>query len=386
MDSPILDRTNIADKNSYFIFNEGKYQAVNGELPLRQNLFLEGDNLPILNDLLATHKEIFRIIYIDPPYNTRNYLLTYHDNRKSKLWLEMMKDRLKIARDLLSENGVIFTSIDSSEVWNLKLLFDEIFGSENFLGEIIWHNRTTPNDAKSNFACDHEYILCYAKNSNQVVFKGNQKDLDKYKNPDNDPNGPWMIDNPSAASGQENYKFPIVNPFTKQEYFPPKGRYWAFAPARVEQWALSGKLVFPKMLGKKFILKKYLSELKSHHKAFSSVISGILTSHGTKELKQLFDGEGAPLKFPKPTALIKTLLEQLAENEDHILDFFAGSGTTADACIQLEKEKNIKLNWVMIQIPEPVRAGSQGEIMGFKTVSEITKERIKRAYEVSSLK
>ncbi|MEM9673276.1 MAG: site-specific DNA-methyltransferase [Bacteroidota bacterium] len=305
---------------------------------------IEGDNYHALSALTITHAQRVDVIYIDPPYNTGNPHLTYHDNRKGKSaanrhskWLNFMYHRLRLAQELLTEDGVLFISIDDREMAHLKLLCDGLFGSDNFIGNFVWVNRTTPNDAANKFAADHEYILVYARNRQHFQLKGVPKGFSKYINRDNDPNGPWMPDNPSAASGTEKDRFPIKNPHTGEVYYPPDGRYWAFAKRRVKEWTKSGKLVFPQEEGKRFVLKKYLSELKSDYKPASSIINSVLTSHGTKELKQLFSG-GSPIKYPKPTALLKYLLGLIEKKDGVFLDFFAGSGTTGQAILELNQE------------------------------------------------
>ncbi|MEM6842532.1 MAG: site-specific DNA-methyltransferase [Bacteroidota bacterium] len=305
---------------------------------------IEGDNYHTLSALTITHARRVDVIYIDPPYNTGNPHLTYHDNRKDKSsasrhskWLNFMYHRLRLAQELLTDDGVLLISIDDREMAHLKLLCDGLFGSDNFIGNFVWVNRTTPNDAANKFATDHEYILVYAKDRQHFQLKGVPKDFSKYINRDNDPSGPWMPDNPSAASGTEKDRFPIKNPHTGEVYYPPDGRYWAFAKRRVNEWAKSGKLVFPKEKGKRFVLKKYLSELKSERKPASSIVNNVLTSHGTKELKQLFGG-GSPIKYPKPTALLKYILGLIDKPEGVFLDFFAGSGTTGQAILELNQE------------------------------------------------
>ena len=305
---------------------------------------IEGDNYHTLSSLIITHTGRVDVIYIDPPYNTGNRHLTYHDHRKDPAaanrhskWLNFMYHRLQLAVELLTDDGVLFISIDDREMAHLKLMCDGLFGSDNFIGNFVWVNRTTPNDAANKFATDHEYILVYAKNQKRFRLTGIPKDFTKYINRDDDPKGPWMPDNPSAASGTEKDRFPIKNPHTGEVYYPPAGRYWAFAKRRIKEWTQSGKMVFPTEVGKRFILKKYLSELKSEHKPASSVIQNVLTSHGTKELKQLF-GAGSPIKYPKPTALLKYLLGLIDKKDGVFLDFFAGSGTTGQAVLELNQE------------------------------------------------
>lgn len=367
-----------------------------------QNLFIEGDNLEVLKLLQKSYHRQVKMIYIDPPYNTGNDFV-YEDDFKDGVkhylemtgqldsdgkklstnsssagryhtnWLNMMYPRLKLARNLLRDDGVIFISIDDNEQDNLKKLCNEVFGEENFVGNFIWKNRTTPNDAKSNFASDHEYIYIYAKNYQNLFFKGLAKDLSNYKNPDNDPNGEWIPDNPSAASG--NYKFEIINPYTGEIYKPPTGRYWAFSEKRVDEWQASGKLVFPTTPNKNFLLKKYLKELKSENKPIGSVIEGILTSHGTKEINKLYP-EGSPFKYPKPPELIKLFIEQTCNNGDLILDFFAGSATTAHSLILGASE--LKLRFILVQLPEPISKDEVAYSLGYRKISAISIDRILR--------
>ena len=287
----------------------------------------------------------------------------------------MIYPRLKLARNLLKDDGIMLISIDENEISNLTKLCSEIFGEENIIGSFIWNNRTTPNDANNNFAINHEYILIIAKNAQLASFKGIQKDLSNYKNPDNDPNGPWIKDNPSAASGSEKDRFIIKNPFTGQEYLPPKGRYWGFSQKRVEEWTKSGKLVFPKENNKNFILKKYLKELKSNFKPQGSLITDILTMHGTKEIRKIFHDSQNVFKYPKPSKLISYLLNQLKLENDIILDFFSGSATTAHAIFNL----NNKNKFILVQIPEILDENSEAYKAGYETICEIGKERIRRA-------
>lgn len=301
------------------------------------NLLIEGDNYYSLKSLIPTYKEKIDVIYIDPPYNTGNTKFNYNDKFQSD-WLSFMNKRLVLANQLLSDNGIIFISIDDNQLYELKLLCDEVFGRDKFVGNLIWKCRTGANDNKMNFSTNHEYILCYAKGFRK--FKGIEKDFSKYKNPDNDPNGRWMKDNPSAATGTEKDRFPITNPYTSEVYYPPAGRYWAFAEKTVEKYVQQGKLIFPKQKGKRFVLKKYLSEVKSDKKPNTSLDladGSVLTLHGTKELKEIFNG-GSPFKYPKPSNLILKLLEMVTDKNSLVLDFFAGSGTTGHAVLKLNEQ------------------------------------------------
>lgn len=367
-----------------------------------KNIFIEGDNQEALKLLKADYTGKIKLIYIDPPYNTGNNFV-YTDNFKSKQnnekrsndsnpdelikrnninsgrihsnWLSMMFPRLYLAHNLLKNDGIILISIDHHESATLRLIMNSIYGEKNYVGEFVWHNRTTPNDTKRNFTTDHEYILIYAKNAKLVNFEGVKKNLSNYKNKDKDPNGPWIVDNPSAASGTESYRFPIENPFTGEIYYPPAGRFWAFAPKRVQEWLKSGKLVFPKKKGKRFTLKKYLHELRSTKKPLSSVIKGILTTKGTRELKDLFNS-GSPFKYPKPVELIQLLIEQYTIDGDLVIDFFAGSGTTAHAVIKSNLETGQNKNFIIVQIPEKIPENNPAYKEGYRVITDITKRRI----------
>ena len=324
-----------------------------GEVGRPTHYIIEGDNYHALTTLNITHRGRIDAIYIDPPYNTGQTGLRYTDRtggktptEKHSRWLSFMYHRLRLAKDLLTDDGALFISIDDREMAHLKLLCDGILSAKNFIGNFVWVNRTTPNDAANRFATDHEYILVYARQREHFRLKGVPKDLVKYVNRDDDPRGPWMPDNPSAASGTEKDRFPIKNPHTGEVYYPPAGRYWAFAQRRVKEWTASGKLVFPEEPGKKFLLKKYRAELKSDTKPASSLIQGILTAQGTKELKQLF-GTGSPMKYPKPVALLKYLLGLLDKQNGIFMDFFAGSGTLGQAVIELNREDDGQRSFIL---------------------------------------
>jgi adenine-specific DNA-methyltransferase len=365
-----------------------------------ENLYIEGDNLEVLKQLQKTYFGKIKMIYIDPPYNTGGDFV-YKDDFKDSIknykeqtnqtsssnpdtsgryhtdWLNMMYPRLLLSKNLLTEDGAIFISIDENEMENLKKICDEIYGENNHLGTLIWENRTAPNDSGSNFGVIHEYLLIYSKRPNNFSLKGIEKDFSNYKNPDNDPNGPWIKDNPSAASGSEADRFPIINPYTGENYYPPRGRYWAFSEKRVSEWLSSGKLVFPKVKNKNFILKKYKNELKSMYNPFQSIFRGYLTMHGTKEFKELFSEGSELFKYPKPTDFIKALIAQVREKDFIVLDFFSGSGTTAAAVIQLNALDGGKRKFIMVQLPEKIDEKATVHKV-YDTICEVGKERIRR--------
>ncbi len=371
---------------------------------ITENLYIEWDNFEVLKILQESYLWKVKMIYIDPPYNTWKDFV-YKDNFKVskedyeddlwvedeegwKLfkntdtngrfhsdWLSMMYERLIVARDLLKDDWVIFMSIDENEIHNLKKISDEIYWEENYIWEFIWNNRTTPNDAQCNFASTHEYILIYWK-TNNIIFKWLEKDFSNYKNSDNDINWDWIADNPTAASW--NYKFEIKNPFTWEIYTPPVWRYWAFSEKRVEEWYKSWKLLFPKVNWKNFLLKKYKKDLKSDFKPIPSIINWILTSIWAKERKELFP-EWKFFDYPKPTILIKYLLNQTLQVDDLVIDFFSWSATTAHAVMQLNAEDGGNRKFVMVQIPEETDEKSEAFKAWYKNICEIWKERIRRA-------
>ncbi len=381
--------------------------------PVNNNLFIEGDNLDALRLLKQDYQSGIKLVYFDPPYNTGkqfafndNYQIsssqylaylnelnpvridTFAKNRiesgeKHTQWLNMIYPRLIHARDLLTKDGLILFSIDESEKSNLQIICNEVFGENNFVGSFIWVNRSIPNDSAHFFATTHEYILMYAKNKELVKFKGEEKDLSSYAKPDCDCNGDWIADNPTAASGNKNSRFPIKNPFTGEEYFPPSGRYWAFSKNRVGEWTKSGKLVFPKEVGKRFLLKKYKSELKSRRKPISSIINDIPTSKGTKELKSLYP-EGLPFKYPKPTDLLVKLFGQLSDDGDYILDLFAGSASSVHAIFKLNEKENTNRNFICVQNNEPTVEGSDAYAMGFRRLCDLSRDRIIRSGKLYS--
>ncbi len=302
-----------------------------------ENLIFSGDNLEVLRHLQNSYKSRIEYIYIDPPYNTGSDGFTYPDKfeyNDEKLkdifnlseeelkrfksiqgksnhsaWLAFMYPRLLLARKLLTETGKISVSIDENEFATLKLLLDEIFGESSFVGDIIRKTKSTTNDASTGFNQQHEHTLLYAKNINKVKMKGTIKDFSGYKNIDNDLNGPWAPDNPSARSGSKNSLFEIKNPFTGKVDTPPKGRYWAFSKQTFEKWIESGKVKFKKETkdGERgFVIKKYLKEIKNQYNPVNSLFgvdNKYMNQVATKYLVNLFDGES--LFFKSKTSRIR---------------------------------------------------------------------------------
>jgi len=379
-----------------------------------QNLLIKGDNLEVLKHLSNAYKEAIKMIYIDPPYNTGSDGFVYNDNRKflpeelSRLagielerafrildftknrenshsaWLTFMYPRLYIARHLLREDGVIFISIDDNEQAQLKLLCDEVFGEENFVEQIIWKKRATPPNDR-NIGRLHEYILCYAKQETKIelgLLPRDEKSIARYKNPDNNPRGAWVMSDLSANGKggriSQTTIYPIMNPKTKIEHMPSEGRCWLFNKEKMNLYIKEGRIGFREKTGTPY-LKRYLSEVRQ-----GLTLPTILTDFGfsstsASELDKLFIKKGL-FEYAKPTTLLKVLLNiGIINKEDFILDFFAGSGTTAHAVMQLNAEDNGDRKFITVQIPEEIDKKSEAYKAGYKTIFDITKARIEKA-------
>jgi len=372
-----------------------------------QNLYIEGDNLDVLKLLSGSYMNRIKTIYIDPPYNTgndfvyndgfadsiENYKKVIGETAKSNPetagryhtnWLNMMYPRLKLARILLRDDGVIFISIDDNEAHNLRKLCDEVFGEENFVEQIVWQKRTSP-DARKKISAGHEYILIYAKNLNNFddsfnILSLSEEDKEMYKNPDNDPRGPWVSSDFTAQGYRPNQKYKIVTP-SGTEYSPPEGRCWKNIESVYLQQVAERRMWFGND-GKGVPRRKtYLSERsgKNIWTWWSNKEVGH-TQEATQEVKKIFGVEAPIFDYPKPIRLIKRIL-QIATNptDDHIiLDFFSGSATTAHAVMQLNKEDNGNRRFILVQLPEPVDLESNAYKDGYENICEIGKERIRR--------
>ncbi len=318
------------------------------------NLLIEGDNYHSLAVLNFTHHEAIDVIYIDPPYNTGKKDFKYNDNwveledsyRHSK-WLSFMERRLKLAKGLLKDTGVIFISIDDNEQAQLKILCDEIFGEKNFLANILWKKRAgAPNDKI--LGTIHEYILCYAKRIESVkIYRKTrtEEQLNRYQNPDNHPKGAWAADNlMSNVKGGRYVKslyFPIINPKTGEKFFPSSNGNWRFNRERIDELLKNNEIYFGKDGDGRPKLKRFLSEVKDGT-PFSTIWDGVgYNNTATSEIMNLF-GTVNIFDTPKPIGLIKEILSLSTNNKKDytVLDFFAGSGTTGHAVLELNKEDN----------------------------------------------
>ncbi len=366
------------------------------------NIFIEGDNLEVLKLLYKSYFGRVKMIYIDPPYNTGNDFV-YPDNfadpldtylkltgqkttegnlltsnpetsgRYHSAWLSMIYPRLFVARQLLREDGVIFISIDDHEVHNLRMVMNEIFGEENFLASIVWRRRQVADNRNLNqVSTDHEYVLCYGREN--TSFSGVEKDLDKYRNPDNDPRGPWMSDNMTGLASRDqrpNLHYDVVNPENGHRYPPHPSRGWIYEKKRMERLIAEKRIIWPGMQDGRPRFKRFLNEIRSKFTGFSTVQDFGYTTNGTREIVSAF-GEKV-FDFPKPLAVMKNLCKQITAptDADLIVDFFAGSCTAAQAILEQNSEDNGNRQFIMVQLPEPT--GNKD----YPTIAEIGKERIR---------
>lgn len=309
------------------------------------HILIEGDNLEALSTLAYTHAGKIDVIYIDPPYNTGNKDFIYNDSyvdkedsyRHSK-WLSFMSRRLKIAKQLLSDKGVIFISIDDNEQAQLKLLCDELFGEVNLISDVIWQSRkSVSND--THISLNHNYTLIYARNlSNIDKLKFRlPASSEKFSNPDNDPRGVWVADPFDAPEIRENLTYPIINPNTKVVYLPPKGRHWRTTKEEYEKYLADNRIVFGKKGTTKPQLKRFLDFAQEKGKTPLSIWNDIeTTTNGTQLLEKILGDK--LFNNPKPLELLIRIISLGADSNSYILDFFAGSGTTLHATMQLNAD------------------------------------------------
>lgn len=314
----------------------------------QMNFLIEGDNLASLKLLEKTHKGRIDLIYIDPPYNTGNKDFVYDDRfvdsndtfRHSK-WLSFMEKRLQIARSLLSENGVIFISIDDNEQAQVKLMCDSIFGADNFIAQIIWERAFAPVNLKKHFSESHDYIVCFAKNFQNAICNGltrNNENDSRYSNPDNDARGSWTSSDMTVGPAVPEKIYTITTPGGKK-LTPASGRCWLFTQKRYQEMLADNRIWFGLDGNNMPRVKKFLSEVKQ---GITPMTIWKYTEVGhsqdaTKELKNIFDGE-SKFTYPKSIRLLQRIVGLYGDKYSTILDFFAGSGTTGHAVMKLNAE------------------------------------------------
>lgn len=394
-----------------------------------QNVFIEAENLEALKILQKSYAGSVKMIYIDPPYNTGNDSFVYPDKfsesreeyarrvgdtddagylkrdgvfqgawRKNgkdsghyhSNWLSMMLPRLHLAKTLLREDGVIFISIDDNEQAQLKLLCDEVFGVENFVGQFPWRKRTAKSDVPFGVSADYEYLLAYAR-SNAFIASIDAEER-RYFETDDFPNRPWRthdLTKQTSAAERPNSFFTMINPRNGKEYPANPLRTWAITEETFQEYYDAGKIVFPDdydFLKIKNPVMRYFKDddmgkagERFGRKAVSTRLPENvgMSLNGTKEITELF--EGKLFDFPKPSSLIKYLLQILHVSDGIILDFFSGSGTTAHAVMQLNAEDGGCRRFICVQLPEETDEKSEARKAGFDTIAEIAKERIRRA-------
>lgn len=389
-----------------------------------QNLFIEGDNLEVLKLLQKSYHKKVKIIYIDPPYNTGKdfvYKDNFQDNMKNYLeltsqidfegnelsansetsgrfhtdWLNMMYPRLKLARNLLADDGVIFISIDDNEVSNLRKICDEIFGEDNFVANVVWQKKFSRSNDATYFSTMHDHILCYAKQSktanteqawNLNLLPRGEEIPKGYSNPDNDVRGVWTSVILSAKSGTDKLKYSITTP-SGRECAPPDGRYWSVNQNRFNELVKDNRIWFGKNGDGTPRLKTFLSEVQDGIRPNSMWFHTEVghNQEGRQEVKALFDDKGY-FDGPKPTRLLENILKIASANKDFlVLDFFAGSSTTAHAVMKLNNEDQGNRRFIMVQLPELLSKKSEAYKAGYKTIADISKDRIRRASKQISL-
>ena len=375
-----------------------------------ENLYIEGDNLEVLKLLQETYLGKIKMIYIDPPYNTGNdfvyeddfaqstdeYLANsgQYDEDGNRLvknldsngrfhtdWLNMIYPRLKLAKDLLSDDGVIFISIDDNEQENLKKCCDEVFGADNFISEFVWKSRQNKDNRNiTGVSIDHEYIVCYQRTFGMRALKGGKRKTEQYTNPDNDPRGPWASANMVGllpADQRPNCHYDLINPETGINYGKP-AMGWRYDRKTMAKLISEKRILWPDSPNGRPRKKSFLAEISEVLPGYSSVVGAdIYTRTATAELNSLFENKS--FDFPKPIELVKDFIAQASKSDSIILDFFSGSATTAHAVMQLNAEDGGHRKFIMVQLPEETDEKSEAYKAGYKNICEIGKERIRRA-------
>ncbi|WP_375635808.1 site-specific DNA-methyltransferase [Bartonella sp. MR90HLJMH] len=405
----------LAQKPSFATLRPKREESVN--FYNTHNLYIKGDNLEVLKLIQRAYFGQVKMIYIDPPYNTGNDFI-YGDDFKDPLarykevtsqttksnpetmgrfhtaWLNMIYPRLRLAQTLLRDDGVIFISIDDHEVHNLRKVCDEVFGEENFVAQLVWEKVHTRKNSAKYFSVSHEYIICYAKYKEN--FKRNllpRQDSSAYKNPDNHPKGPWKAD-PITAHKPYAADYTITKPngiMLKR----PQGGYWRFSEKVLKEKIANNEIIWGE--GESYpMIKRFLNETqdglvpttffgKEIDTNFDEEFAGIFkrefsgdTAFSKREIDQLMHVQGL-FEYIKPTKLIKLLMQIGTNKDDIILDFFAGSSTTAHAVMALNAEDGGNRKFIMVQLPELCDEKSEAYKAGYKTICDIGIERIRRA-------
>jgi adenine-specific DNA-methyltransferase len=377
-----------------------------------ENLYIEGDNLEVLKLLQNSYLNKVKMIYIDPPYNTGNDFV-YRDNFKvskedyeeelglfdeeeNRLfkntetngryhsdWCSMMYPRLQLARNLLTDDGVIFISIDDNEVHNLRKICDEVFGESNFIAQVIWERSFAPINLMKHFSPSHDYIICYAKSIDLLTCNGIPRSVEtdsRYLNPDNDSRGVWSSSDISVGPAIAENVYSITTP-SGRIVEPPAGRSWSLSKKSFFERLQDNRIWFGSDGDGVPRIKRFLSELRKQGVTPMTLWKKEEVGHSqdaTQKLAQLFDGKKY-FDYPKPCGLVRRCIELYSEKDSIILDFFSGSATTAHAVMQLNAEDGGNRKFIMVQLPEETDPKSEAYKAGYKNICEIGKERIRRA-------
>ena len=377
-----------------------------------ENLYIEGDNLEVLKLLQESYLGKVKMIYIDPPYNTGNDFIyrddfamsgeeyseesgqvdedgdrlfrnTDSNGRFHSDWCSMIYSRLTLARNLLSDDGIIIVSIDDNEISNMRSLCDEIFGELNYIATIVWQKiHSIKNDAKY-LSENHEYAVVYAKSIGAIrinLLPRTEEMNNRYKNPDNDPRGPWQSGDLVASGERSNGHFIVTSPKTGKAFDVPAGKHWVYSQENLLRLVEDGQIWFGED-GNSFPRKKrFLSDVQDGRTPSTLWLAEEVghNQSATREVKALFDDRKL-FDFPKPVDYLKQLIQISTASDSIILDFFSGSATTAHAVMQLNAEDGGKRRFIMVQLPEPCAEQSEAYKAGFFNICEIGKERIRRA-------
>jgi adenine-specific DNA-methyltransferase len=376
-----------------------------------KNLFIEGDNLDALKLLQETYLGKVKLIYIDPPYNTGNDFIYDDDfaedtdaylqksNQKDQAgnrlvanteangrfhsdWLTMLYSRLRLAANLLADDGVLFISVDDGEVSNARKVLDQILGEEQFAAQIIWKKRNTPPNDRV-IGAQHDYILVYAKSLEGISLRPRSAEqIARYKNPDNHPKGPWVAGDLTANVKGGRYvaslNYPIKNPRTHEEFYPAHNGNWRFNKERMQRLLDNDEIYFGRDDSASPKLKRFLCDVKEGATWTTLWDFAPLNTEGSQEMEQIF-GSNVVFENPKPVGLLRYILQAGCGPSGIVLDFFAGSATTAHAVMLQNAADGGRRTFIMVQIPEPTSTDSQASEKGFKTIADLTKERIRRA-------
>ncbi|MCA1008210.1 site-specific DNA-methyltransferase [Rhodococcus hoagii] len=380
-----------------------------------KNLFIEGDNLEALKLLQESYLGKIKVIFADPPYNTGSDLVYEDDfstsasdylSRSGELdergrlntnpltngrfhsdWLTMMYPRLRLARNLLSDDGVMFVTIGDHEGANLRVLMDEIFGTANFVATIVWQSRTSISDDQE-ISANHNYVLAYARNREQLTFWGEPLRSTEYSNPDGDPRGPWKLVplDANKPGGDTNYE--VVNPDTGQGFWPPAGRSWAINPRSMQDLIDDGRVKFGLKGDSAPKRKLYLNERIQRgdtRTPSSLLLDAGTTKDGSEEVAKILGGKKI-FDYPKPVSLLSRLIRYGAAGAKDctVLDFFAGSGTTAEAVMRLNLDDDGARKFIAIQYPEVVGISTPAAKAGYATIADVAKARIRRAGQLAA--